>query len=188
MERLFCYVDESGQHTQGAGTFVVSVVVVGKDRDHLSELLEGMEGASGKNATKWMKSSRERKDAYLRLALAHPLLHGRIFFSTTEGSRSYQPITLATVAAAVQAVGQGKEGKASVFIDGLKRPEYRAVSTGLHRMGVATDKVRGVADESSALIRLADAVAGLAREAHEGKAYAQHLLEKAVRDGTVIKV
>jgi len=41
-QKLYCYVDETGQDTKGE-LFIVSVVVVGWDRDALAEQLEMIE-------------------------------------------------------------------------------------------------------------------------------------------------
>ncbi len=50
-DKLFCYVDETGQHTYGA-LFVVSVVIAGKERDELFKICETIETKTGKR-TKW---------------------------------------------------------------------------------------------------------------------------------------
>jgi len=45
--------------------------------------------------------------------------------------------------------------------------------------------VRGIRDESDALIRLADSIAGFVRDAIEGKAYAQPLYQEATRKSVI---
>ena len=47
MKKLYCYVDESGQHTEGA-YFLVSVVIVAEERDQLEVLLLKIEQVSRK--------------------------------------------------------------------------------------------------------------------------------------------
>ncbi len=63
-----------------------------------------------------------------------------------------------------------------MLIDGLRREEVREVGSGLRRQGIATEKIRGVRDETSALVRLADAVAGVVRERAEGVSSARRLV------------
>ena len=184
MERLYCYVDETGQHTNGA-IFVVSVVVAREDRDDLGRLLERIESETGKKATKWMKTRRDIREAYLLSVFNNLAFQGRLFYARSKGSKDYKPLTLIAIASAIRAARRSESYKASVFIDGLKRAEHRSVSTGLHRIGVMTEKVRGVTDESSAFIRLADAVAGVAREAEEGQAWARTLCEHAKTSGAL---
>ncbi|BCM94117.1 hypothetical protein IAD21_06020 [Abditibacteriota bacterium] len=176
MEKLYCYVDETGQHTEGA-LFVVSVVIARENRDEVEQLLEQIERETGKRSAKWMKTRFDIRQEYLHRVFAEPIFKGCLFYAKTEGTRHYKPLTLVAIASAVQACRHTSHYKASVFIDGLKKPEQRAVSTGLHRIGVITEKVRGVTDESSAFIRLADAVAGLVREAEEGQ-FSSRLLRR----------
>jgi hypothetical protein len=52
---LYCYVDESGQHTQGR-LFVVSAIFAGTNRDELLEVCKTIEERTGKGRTKWHKS------------------------------------------------------------------------------------------------------------------------------------
>jgi hypothetical protein len=52
MQKLYCYVDESGQATQG-NTFVVTVVIAQTERDDLILILDQIEGQSGKGSKKW---------------------------------------------------------------------------------------------------------------------------------------
>ena len=47
MDKLYCYVDESGQDT-GGRIFVVAIVGRGENRDKLLDLCEQLEKVSGK--------------------------------------------------------------------------------------------------------------------------------------------
>jgi hypothetical protein len=49
MQKLYCYVDETGQQPEGR-FFLVSVVVTGPERDALNTALERIEHATGKSA------------------------------------------------------------------------------------------------------------------------------------------
>lgn len=50
-QKLYCYVDETGQDTEG-DLFVVSLVVTGDERDELLKLCESIEKKSGKGKFK----------------------------------------------------------------------------------------------------------------------------------------
>jgi hypothetical protein len=63
-QKLYAYVDESGQDTLGE-LFLVSVVVTGEAREGLRKKLRTIERASGKQTKKWRKA---------RLVGAHPLV------------------------------------------------------------------------------------------------------------------
>lgn len=58
----------------------------------------------------------------------------------------------------------------------------------LRRIGVHTEKVRGLRDESDEFIRLMDAIAGLIRENEEGIEYAKKLYKKGLENKTLTTV
>ena len=59
---MYCYVDESGQHTQG-DFFSVAVVIVNtiEARDNTERMLLAMERKTGKGSTKWAKTHYVKK-------------------------------------------------------------------------------------------------------------------------------
>jgi hypothetical protein len=128
-----------------------------------------------------MKASLEAKTRYLQAIFDDPNFTRIIFYTITRDSQDYQVATLLSIASSVTAASGGRPTKTVVVIDGLKRTEQLTIGTGLRRIGISTAKVRGVADEGDALVRLADAIAGLVRDADEGKSYAQALLASGIR-------
>lgn len=185
-QKLYCFVDESGQDTEGE-IFLVSVVVTGEERDRLLNEAERIERDTGKGLTKWQKAPFDRRLSYITRILALPELHGKLFFSHTTQSKSYVALTVATTAKAITARATG-EYKATIIVDGLSGREIIRFTRDLRRFHIAVRKVRGARDESSALIRLADALAGFLRDALEGQEYARKLYEEAVRKGVVRRV
>ncbi len=164
--KLYCYVDESGQDTQGR-LFVVSVVVTGSERAHLQRLCAQIEDESGKGERKWSKTARTRRIAYVLALLAQPDLTGKLYFEVFEDTKDYLQVTVETVArvlAAKEAAGYS----ATVFVDGLSRPLERAVGLHLRRLGAHVKKTRGLDEVNDPLMRLADAVCGLVRAGWEG--------------------
>ena len=186
-EKLYCYVDETGQDTLGQ-VFIVAVAIAKDDRDEIVELLDTIEQETGKKATKWMKTAQVRRVEYMKRVLQSEHFRNRIFYSHSGGTQSYTKITLKTITSAVEAAKTSDHYKASVFIDGLSRYAWRKTSSELRRMGLFTEKVRGVTDESHPMIRLADAIAGLVREKGEEKAYAVELFDMGVKNGTLREV
>jgi hypothetical protein len=65
MQKLYCYVDETGQDTEGR-LFVVAVVVIGLEKDRLLQLCEDMESISGKGKFKWGKAGYRQRMVYLQ--------------------------------------------------------------------------------------------------------------------------
>ena len=66
--KLYAYVDESGQDTQGA-LFVVAVVVAGSAREALRRRLHRIERLSGKRERKWTNTRPAQREAYIRQVL-----------------------------------------------------------------------------------------------------------------------
>ncbi len=101
-EKLYCYVDETGQDTHGR-LFIVSVVVAKKDRDELQKILETIEHETGKGLRKWRKARTEAKIAYLERIFTNKLFARKIFYRLTPETTAYREATLQTIAAVVQA-------------------------------------------------------------------------------------
>lgn len=182
MQKLYCYVDETGQDTQGE-LFIVSVVVTARERDAIVELCEDIERETGKGRVKWIKAHHSRRVAYIRRILQDISFKGKLNFAVYRNSKEYLALTVLTVARAIFANAQ-KEYKTTVLIDGLPRAQEKWVGSELRRLRVQVRKVRGVRkDENDALVRLADALCGFVREAIEGNAELKELLERGKQSG-----
>ncbi len=186
-QKLYCYVDESGQDTNGL-LFIVSVIVAKENRIKLRATLEDIEKTSKKGKTKWVNTRKEFKIAYFERVLACKEFLHTIFYSFSKETKAYKEITLITIASAVTASKDQENYETNIFIDGLQRSEINKVATGLRRIGVRTEKVRGIKDEADAFIRLADAVAGLIREEQEDVKYAVILYKLSLSKKVVTSV
>lgn len=183
--KLYCYVDESGQDTQGE-FFIVSVVVAGENRDNLLADLERIEQETGKGKTKWTKASYPRRLAYLRRVFQIHALSGKLSYAIYHDSRNYFDLTVRTLQMTMQdSAIVGTEIRATIIIDGMPREQTREVGRRLLRAGLRVKKVRGVSDETDALIRLADALCGFARMAFEGQPDMRALCDKEMRAGFI---
>jgi hypothetical protein len=185
--KLYCYVDETGQDTLGK-LFVVAVVITDERHRELELILEQIEASSGKYQRKWLKTrDKERKD-YIK-ALATQNFQGTVFTKTyTHGfSTKYDELEVLAVAQAVAIYREGHKiasdnYKVTVVIDGSSKATGLRMGSEFRKLGVRTHKVIGKKDESSPLIRLADAMAGLVREAYEGRRVYKSLRQKLARD------
>ena len=83
-QKLYCYVDESGQDTEGR-FFLVAVVITGKGRDELQQKLEEIERRTRKGRVKWHRSSFSRRVDYIRSILDLPELSGALHFTQLQG-------------------------------------------------------------------------------------------------------
>lgn len=186
-EKLYCYVDESGQDTKGR-LFIVSVIITKDDRDEICNLIEELEKRSGKKATKWLRSKVKIKIAFIKAVINSRSFRGKIYFTIVKNNTNYQQITFEAIALAIRCAKTTDKYKASIFIDGLSRPAEKSAGPIIRNLGIRTEKVRGVIDESYPLIRLADAMAGLIKEKCEGIGYAEKLYKEGIQVGTLKKI
>jgi len=185
-QKLYCYVDETGQDTEGR-LFLVSVVVTEQEQEEFARELERIEAESGKRHIKWHKSSVTRKIAYIKAVLACPVFQRTIYFSHYTNSKAYVDLTVYTTAKAILQRARA-EYKATVIVDGLSGAEVRHFASELRKLHIRIRKVRGARDEAEPGIRLADAFAGFIRDALEEEEYAQELYQEARKRGFVREV
>lgn len=108
MQKLYCYVDETGQDTKGE-FFIVSVVVTAEEHEQLLEILGKIEKMSGKGKVKWHQTRDRAKLLYMRELLNHPLFRNKFYFSTYHKTKDYLPLTVITVARTITAVMRGMD-------------------------------------------------------------------------------
>ena len=178
-QKIYAFVDESGQETEGA-LFLVSVVVTDHEVERLNEILIEIEERSGKRWKKWSKARFDYRVAYLEAVIAQPLFRGLIFFSRYRESKAYFDLTVETAAKALHK--SQADLPVTVVVDGLRGRDIDRFKTSLRQRHINVRKVRGVRDESEPMVRLADAVAGFVRDFLEGQSYAIKLYGKAIKE------
>ena len=183
-QKLYAYVDESGQDTKGE-LFLVAVVVTESDRDALRQHLAEIERVSGKNERKWTKTPRQERQLYIERVLAMRDPRQQLFFSSYRDSQAYVDLSILSTAKALNSAVHGSY-EATIFVDGLGRTERHRFAAGLRKLRISVRKVRGARDDSDEFIRLADAVAGFVRDALEGNENLARLLNEA-RQNDVIR-
>jgi len=88
VKKLYCYVDETGQDTQGK-LFVVSVVVSSNERDELLKLCEEIEKESGKGKFKWGKAEKKLRLDYLKRIFKTKIFKGKLRYSVFRDTKDY---------------------------------------------------------------------------------------------------
>jgi hypothetical protein len=170
--KLYCYVDETGQDTLGE-LFIVAIVVTDERQRELEKSLEAIEASTGKK-TKWMKTRDKIRVAYAE-ALADQNFPAMIFVKNYTASKSgFDELEVLATAQALSTYREANaiaenEYKVTITVDGLSKTIAARMASEFRKLGIKTRKIVGKKDESSAIIRLADAIAGLVREAHEGR-------------------
>jgi len=189
MQKLYCYVDESGQDTKGR-IFVVSVVVIGHERDDFLQLCQRLEEASGKHKDKWGRAKHERRMQYLRYIFADHRFRNSLCYSLFRGDHNFDHATIAAILAAVQYKKLSGHYTTFVYVDGLSKTKRHEYGVSLRRLGLPVRHLGGIArDESNALTRLADALAGFVRDALSGDSEEiKALFEKAKREEMLVEV
>jgi len=186
MQKLYCYVDETGQDTKGR-FFLVCLVITSSERDILRALLSQAEVRSGKHKLKWTKATLAQKQAYITTALSLIDLRGKLLIAEYPQRTDYLTCTIDAIAKGVTRVAQPGY-RATILIDALGKQERKIVGTRLRRAQIHIEKVRGVRDEADEFIRLADAVAGFTRDYREDKTYTARLYIRAQRQGIIVKL
>jgi hypothetical protein len=189
MQKLYCYVDETGKEKYSQ-YFIVSVVIFEKDREKLLAYLEQLEESSGKRKDKWGRAKHQRRMTYLRNIFADERFKGCLRYAKFPNPTDFDT---ATIDAIVKVVGWNKPTEkftTLVYVDGLKKTKRREYGVRLRKLGLPVRKIQGVTkDESNALIRLADAIAGFVGDALEGKSdEINDLFEKTRSEEVLIEV
>jgi hypothetical protein len=173
IQKLYCYVDESGQDTEGQ-MFLVALVVTDEIRDSLVEQGLRIEEKSGKRSLKWRKTSLRKKITYITLILSQPVFKDSLFYAYYKNSRDYIEMSVKSVTKVIKYKQTG-DYQATIIVDGLRDVEIPRFAKYLRAGGIKVHKIRGGKDESEVLIRLADAIAGFVRDSLEQMPYTKKL-------------
>ena len=175
LDNVYCYVDESGQHTQGK-FYSVAVVIADtvEIRNKGEQRLLEIEEKTKKGLAKWKNTRYTIREKYLRAVISIPELKNCIFYSIYTDTRDYVNSTVETIIRVIQHQEKNTY-EVMVVIDGLDKKSRQQISRRLKEKGVLRKKVRGIRDEGSAWIRLSDAIAGFSWHVYENKPYTQTL-------------
>jgi len=185
--KLYCYADETGLDTKGE-FFLVSVVALeGELREAAEASLERIETRTKKYNRKWGGTKHNIRIDYLRDILQIKQLSGSIFYATYRGRTNYIPLIAQTIIRVIRLKAYGNY-QATIIIDGINEAEQKLVSRLLKESHIRYNKVRGPKDESTALLRLADAMAGFLRDYHERKDYTDKLYRTFQRQEFICEV
>ena len=187
MKKIYCYVDETGQDTQGR-LFIVCVVILELDKkESFSERLITIEQNSGKGISKWNKTQRHRRERYIQGLLQEKASAYCVYYSSYENSTSYTDLTILATAKAIHRAVQ-QPYIATIIVDGLQKNRRYQFAAGLRGLHIAVRKVRGARDESDPWIRLADAYAGMIRSGIEGTPAMEQLYNRCIDVGIIYRV
>jgi hypothetical protein len=172
--KLLCFVDETGQDTYGKFFLVFAVLLEQEKKDTLESILEQVERDTGKHKYKWKNTDNKLKEVFLQEIVKIDGLKCTLFYSIYRDTKKYNYATALTVSKMVNASVSG-DYFVTVVIDGLNKKEADLMRINLRSLGVKYKTIRGMKDEQSIFLRLADALAGFVRDYLEGENYAKKM-------------
>jgi hypothetical protein len=179
MQKLYCYVDESGQDATSE-VFIVVAIVSDQDQAAFRQECLAVEESAVTGKRKWHKSRPERRWQYLELVLEGKLGQGQVFFGQFKKPLPYFLPLLETIEKAIKDVAS-KDYQATIYIDGIDRQKAAEMTNALRIRGIKLRLVRSQRDEAEPLIRLADMWAGCIRAALLGRTEENRLQTRAVK-------
>lgn len=176
-QKLYAYVDESGQDTLSA-FFVVVVVINDRDQDSLRKEIILNESASQTGHRKWHKSRPDRRIRFIKRAIEHRIAFGEVFYGVYPKPIPYffPMVDLLEYAILQKATNPYF---ARIYVDGIDLQKAAELTNALRARSLTVRLVKGRRDESEPLIRLADMWVGCIRAALLGRTAEQAILQEA---------
>ncbi len=150
----------------------------------LEQKLLQIEESSGKRLLKWKRTSERIKLNYLRALFTIEEIRGSIFYSVYHNTKEYSSLMALSIAKAVLAKSADR-AIVTVVIDGLNERERDIIRLELKKLRIHYKRVRGMKDEQSVFLRLADAMAGFVRDASEKENYTHVLIAEFRKRGVI---
>ena len=100
MQKLYCYVDETGQDTKG-NLFIVSIILTETNREKLEKGIEEIEKKSNKGKLKWSRAKPERRVAYMTMVCKEFTGERILRFSVYRDTKDYDLATMTAISKAI---------------------------------------------------------------------------------------
>lgn len=177
MQKLYCYVDESGQD-DASEVFVVVAVVIEGDQQSIRERLERIELAAGTHHKKWHKVRHKNRMTYLASVLEQKIVARSVYVAHY---RKPIPFFFPMIVLLEKAIKQTAKDayRVNVYVDGIDDQKGKELTNALRASKISLRLVKSRRDESEPLIRLADMWAGCVRSAFLKNEEAKTLVRKA---------
>jgi hypothetical protein len=180
-QKIYVYVDESGQDDASKIFTVVAVGVFGNERNTLEHTVVELEDTTRTGRRKWNHAAHSRRVAFLSTILDRKVGKGNVFFGVYQKPIHYFfPVVEIIEKTIIHMVV--KDYTARVYVDGANKTVARALTNALRSRGISTLLAKGKREENEALIRLADMWAGCIRNAFLNKEDAKQLFERATKE------
>ncbi|MEK9155963.1 MAG: DUF3800 domain-containing protein [Patescibacteria group bacterium] len=162
--KISSYTDESGQDTQGKYFVVCTIICQSEKNKEVETALLDIEQESEK-LKKWYDTGNKRRHKYINLLCEKNILNQiKIYYTVYQNKKDYINLIGAHVAKAILAYASNRSYTAKIFMDRISNQEMMKLKKEIKSYHIHYKKMRGIKDESNALIRLADAMCGLCRD------------------------
>lgn len=186
-QKLYCYVDESGQDVTSKFFTVVAVLVFAEERMTMQDRLVALEDAARTGRRKWNNLRHNRRLEYLRSLLNQNIGNKKVFFARYKKPIPYFFPVIEILEKSIQQVS-GNGVTARVYVDGTNKTVAAALTNALRARGISLTMIKGKRDESEPLIRLADMWAGCIRSALLQKIDAQEIFTRAQQGHYLVEI
>jgi len=161
-----------------------------RDQETIEQKLEELEKTTRKGNYKWTRAAFDRKELFLEKLTAFRELKGCIFYAVYHETKEYTTLTALTIAKAVLAKTNRSEEdyQVNIIVDVLSRSDAQKVRNQLKLLKIHYRVIKGLKDEQSTFLRLADSMAGFLRDCQEGKTYTTPHLKHLEQAALVIEV
>ncbi|MGH7204551.1 MAG: DUF3800 domain-containing protein [Candidatus Levyibacteriota bacterium] len=184
--KLYCFVDETGQDTEGRFFLVALILTESEIKEGIERKLEEIEVKTKKEKIKWTKSPFKNRKQYLTDVAHIQGMRDSLYYSIYNETKTYTQLTALTIAKAVLAKGESNYS-VTIIIDGLTKKDTEKIRSELKKLRVKYDTIRGMKDEQSAYLRLADSFAGFLRDYIEKQTYTGDLFTLLKNKGIIIE-
>src|SRR3990167_820671 len=176
-QKLYCYVDETGQDP-GSEVFIVVAVIVTSNLNAVRERLEDLEKSTRINTVKWHKASYKYRIEFMEefLRVDNKDLH--IYFIKVKKPVFYY-LPMVEILQKSISINSTPDTQNIICIDGLDKLSAKKITNALRTKTLKIKLAKGVRDESEVLIRLADRWAGCIRMALSGNEDCKVLVARA---------
>ncbi len=172
IEKLVCFADETGQDTNGRFFLVATCVIDSNREETLEKVLSEIEIKSNKKFKKWTDCTNTGRRKFLDLFTKSSFPTSSLAYSEYKNSFEYAHLISLSLAQAInRKISTNQNYSVKIFFDRINKKIESQIKVELRKLKIKYKKVRGMKDESFALIRLTDSMAGFIRDFKENAPY-----------------
>lgn len=185
--KFYCYIDESGQDTNGKFFIVVLFLKENAFIQSLETNLEHIENITGKKNHKWKKTSLDIRKLYLHELSKVEQLSKSIYFSHYRDQKHYTTMLSEAIVRTINHL-KIKNYSVNIIVDGLNNKDREILRNYLKKSKILYHKIRGMDDEQSVFLRLVDSFAGFLRDYFEKDKYTESIMKKLNKRQIITRV